>query len=588
MTSIGSGSGPTDKTVQAQFVEEISNTESVSDTNAILDRLQTSHLTSSEKNEVVSNLMDVVEQQVSVSTDNTKISANELISVFDRIENFVSILDEDKVEKFLQFSTNALADALVNETENDENIEELSSVAVKIENYAVASTRRLLDLSSNGGKSAVTLNLESVNVVGCNAGSEKCLLSSGGSEIGPVISDSTFRVTYIQHKKFSVTSSVGSQIVSATVEDINSNRISLPVNFVLKHVKDVGFFIPECGFIDAVNNVWSKDGCSVISTNVTHTRCSCNHMTNFAILFLHSDIKISAVEEFWFNIITYIGCGISITALLVTMTTFAALRLHKSERVVLLWHLCFCLCIAQLILVAGTNAVVGTASCKAIAILLHFFFMAAFSWMLMEGCQLYFKAVRAVKGGYNFKVVLVAGWTIPIIIVCASLGAGYHGYGNGRGCWISTENGMIWAFIGPAVGFIVINCILLTFVMKVFLGLKSVLKKNEVEKTKRAAKALACLMPLLGITWIFGLFAVGESTKWFLYLFCICNSLQGLGIFVLHCARNHEVRKAFLKKYRRSFMSIGPYSTSGSSQSGKSADTYLKSTTDSLPIVAKW
>lgn len=46
--------------------------------------------------------------------------------------------------------------------------------------------------------------------------------------------------------------------------------------------------------------------------------------------------------------------------------------------------------------------------CKAIAVLLHFFFMSSFSWMLMEGILLYFQSVRAVKGDVNFKLMI--GW----------------------------------------------------------------------------------------------------------------------------------------------------------------------------------
>lgn len=71
-----------------------------------------------------------------------------------------------------------------------------------------------------------------------------------------------------------------------------------------------------------------------------------------------------------------------------------------------------------------------------------------------------------------------------------------------------------------------INCVLLTAVMRVFLQLKSVSKKSELERTKRAAKAVALILPLLGITWILGVLAVNASTKWFIYLFSIFNSLQ--------------------------------------------------------------
>lgn len=70
--------------------------------------------------------------------------------------------------------------------------------------------------------------------------------------------------------------------------------------------------------------------------------------------------------------------------------------------------------------------------------------------------------------------------------------------------------------------------ILLGLIVKVFLQLKSNAKTGEWHRTKRAIRAILLLTPLLGITWVFGALAVDESTKWFLYLFSICNSLQVL------------------------------------------------------------
>ena len=51
---------------------------------------------------------------------------------------------------------------------------------------------------------------------------------------------------------------------------------------------------------------------------------------------------------------------------------------------------------------------------------------------------------------------LVFGWVLPLLIVGISLAAGYEGYGTETGCWLSTNNGLTWAFIGPALGFITV------------------------------------------------------------------------------------------------------------------------------------
>ena len=60
-------------------------------------------------------------------------------------------------------------------------------------------------------------------------------------------------------------------------------------------------------------------------------------------------------------------------------------------------HLCINLSIAQLVFVAGVTPVgEGGVSpgCRAVAVLLHYFFLTTFMWMLMEGVVLYVVLVR--------------------------------------------------------------------------------------------------------------------------------------------------------------------------------------------------
>uniref|UniRef100_A0AAV2MS61 G-protein coupled receptors family 2 profile 2 domain-containing protein n=1 Tax=Knipowitschia caucasica TaxID=637954 RepID=A0AAV2MS61_KNICA len=62
------------------------------------------------------------------------------------------------------------------------------------------------------------------------------------------------------------------------------------------------------------------------------------------------------------------------------------------------------------------------------------------------------------------------------------------------------------------------------------------------------AKAVAVLLPILGISWIFGVLAVNTHSLVFLYIFAIFNSLQGFFVFLFHCLLNSEVRAAFKHK----------------------------------------
>lgn len=69
------------------------------------------------------------------------------------------------------------------------------------------------------------------------------------------------------------------------------------------------------------------------------------------------------------------------------------------------------------------------------------------------------------------------------------------------------------------------------------------LKKDDPRKEniKRIQNAISILM-LLGLAWLFGFFAIGGAQFIFNLLFLICNSLQGLFIFLIFCVRNQEVQ----------------------------------------------
>ena len=94
--------------------------------------------------------------------------------------------------------------------------------------------------------------------------------------------------------------------------------------------------------------------------------------------------------------------------------------------------------------------------------------------------------------------------------------------------------------------FIQINTVVFIIVMYRMLGTKFIQDKKQIEKVKAGIKASMVILPLLGLTWLFGLLGFSSDTIVFKYMFAILNSLQGLMIFIFHCALNKEVRKVWV------------------------------------------
>ncbi|EDO34188.1 predicted protein [Nematostella vectensis] len=78
-------------------------------------------------------------------------------------------------------------------------------------------------------------------------------------------------------------------------------------------------------------------------------------------------------------------------------------------------------------------------------------------------------------------------------------------------------------------------------------NLKSVKTINSINMSSIRTSARACmiLLPLFGVTWLFGLLSLGNvGGVAGRYVFTILNSLQGFMIFVFHCVRSTELRAA--------------------------------------------
>nr|XP_054604586.1 adhesion G protein-coupled receptor L3 [Nothobranchius furzeri] len=92
---------------------------------------------------------------------------------------------------------------------------------------------------------------------------------------------------------------VNSPVITAAInKDANKVYLSDPVVFTIKHLQQSEEnFNPNCSFWSyskkTMTGYWSTQDCRLLSTNRTHTTCSCTHLTNFAVLMAHVDVKNS-------------------------------------------------------------------------------------------------------------------------------------------------------------------------------------------------------------------------------------------------------------------------------------------------------
>ncbi|KAM9543105.1 adhesion G protein-coupled receptor L2 isoform 16-T17 [Guaruba guarouba] len=358
------------------------------------------------------------------------------------------------------------------------------------------------------------------------------------------------------------TIAVNSHVIAASINK-ESSRVYLtdPVHFTLEHIDPDNYFNANCSFWNyserTMMGYWSTQGCKLVDTNRTHTTCACSHLTNFAILMAHREIVYKdGVHELLLTVITWVGIVISLVCLAICIFTFCFFRGLQSDRNTIHKNLCINLFIAEFIFLIGIDKTEYKIACPVFAGLLHFFFLAAFAWMCLEGVQLYLMLVEVFESEYSRKkYYYVAGYLFPATVVGVSAAIDYKSYGTEKACWLHVDNYFIWSFIGPVTFIILLNLIFLVITLCKMVKHSNTLKpdSSRLENIKSWVLGAFALLCLLGLTWSFGLLFINEGTVVMTYLFTVFNAFQGMFIFIFHCALQKKVRKEYGKCFRHSY-----------------------------------
>uniref|UniRef100_A0AAR2L258 Adhesion G protein-coupled receptor L2-like n=1 Tax=Pygocentrus nattereri TaxID=42514 RepID=A0AAR2L258_PYGNA len=310
------------------------------------------------------------------------------------------------------------------------------------------------------------------------------------------------------------TLTVNSHILSASINKESSRVfVSEPVVFTLEHLDTEKYFNPNCSFWNyserSMMGYWSTQGCKLLGTNKTHTTCSCSHLTNFAILMAHRG------HVLLLNVIKRMGIAVSLVCLAISIFTFCFFRGLQCDRNTIHKNLCINLFIAELFFLVGIDMTGAPIVCSVVAGVLHFFFLAAFTWLCLESVQLYLMLVEVFESEFSRrKYYYASGYLFPALVVGISTAIDYRSYGTATACWLRVDNHFIWSFVGP-VAFIIMSSMMA-------------------------------------------------------YLFAIFNTLQGLFIFIFHCLLQKKVRKEYSKCFRQS-QCCGGLPSEGSHSTGKTS-----------------
>ncbi|XP_048668757.1 adhesion G-protein coupled receptor D2 [Marmota marmota marmota] len=374
----------------------------------------------------------------------------------------------------------------------------------------------------------------------------------GVPALEPQASDSSEEADRMQ--RF-LSTQVGSAILSSEVWDA-VGEVSTAVTFHLQHQAQSPS-VPSPPPSPHTGGSWATAGCSVLSLYQDSTACFCNHSTSFAVLLQVYDIQRGPEEESLLRTLSFVGCGVSLCALATTFLLFLAAGVPKSERTTVHKNLTFSLASAEGFLMASEWAKDNKVACVAVTAAMHFLFLVAFSWMLVEGLLLWNKVVAvSMRPGPKMRLYYVIGWGMPVVIVAITMATSPHDYVAAGHCWLDVHTDTIWAFAGPVLLVLLANTYILFRVVMVtvssarrrarMLSPQPGLRQQIKIQMWATVKPVLVLLPILGLTWLVGIL-VHLSPVW-AYIAVGLNSFQGPYIFLVYAAYNGEVRSALQRK----------------------------------------
>uniref|UniRef100_UPI0037E92425 adhesion G protein-coupled receptor E5 n=1 Tax=Semicossyphus pulcher TaxID=241346 RepID=UPI0037E92425 len=336
---------------------------------------------------------------------------------------------------------------------------------------------------------------------------------------------------------------INSQVVTVSVSNTDTSHLKEPVKLTFNHLEKRKKSSHRCVFWNSSleGGRWSDHGCSVVESNPDYTVCSCNHLSSFAVLMALYDIE----HTFELQLITWVGLSLSLICLLICILTFWLIRSIHSTRTTIHLHLCISLFLANIIFLSGITRTENPVGCGVVAGFLHFFYLAAFCWMCLEGIQLFRMVVLVFNTSFKTLYMLAGGYGVPAVIVAISASANPKGYGTEKYCWLDVN--FIWSFFGPACLIIIINIFFfLITVWKLAVKFSSLNPDlDSLQKIKVFTITAVAQLCVLGTMWIFGCFQFEERTIAMSYLFTIFGSFQGVMLFVMHCLFSKQVRDEY-------------------------------------------
>ncbi|XP_068702491.1 adhesion G protein-coupled receptor B3-like isoform X2 [Montipora foliosa] len=282
---------------------------------------------------------------------------------------------------------------------------------------------------------------------------------------------------------------------------------------------------------------WTRRGCMLTSTNLTHTSCACDREGLFAVLgqekIESSKLKLLAN--------TYIGIGISYFILILAIVHIVwKIEIHGGE--VMRINMCAAIIAMQTFFLIGAHVPAQQTLCGFLAFAIYFSVLAEFCWLLLHGLRIHGKIKKIFSSSLNIEIVyVVIGWGLPMLLAFLAIGVKIDPKHPDEVCWEAAAGSSMWGYAAPLVLISLFNGAIL---IKLLIPTQDVRDAYDHKELRfRVLKDFVFLFCFV-LTCTFAYQAVEEERFFEQYLLSAFVIIQAVVMFVF----GREGRKDFVKR----------------------------------------
>ncbi|XP_063987386.1 protocadherin-like wing polarity protein stan [Diachasmimorpha longicaudata] len=373
--------------------------------------------------------------------------------------------------------------------------------------------------------------------------------------------------------RWGVEVAVGSPVVTVSVlvpsengsKALSGSSLRSPVQIQLWIIEDDGMKLranPQCVHWSTARGIgeWSRIGCTTEAEEVDSSgrqmvNCSCQgvilqvrnlQLATFAVLTDVLDLEYVPEPSLLEDVTSYSSFLLALPLLLAALLILALIRGGGTNSNSIHKNLVFCVLLGELLYLVALKArgplVANEFPCKLTAIGLHYMWLCAFAWTLVDSIHLYrmLTEMRDVNHG-QMRFYYTVGYAMPAIIVGLTIGVRADQYGNFYFCWLSIYETVVWALIGPICVAVLLNfCILMMSVKAAFTLKEHIMGFGNLRTLLWLSVAS---LPLLGTTWTLAVLNASENSPMLSYLLSVAVLVHAAFSLIGYCFINGRVRR---------------------------------------------